>query len=197
MSTAGTLSGSCVAAYPQGTMVTLTADATIGAFTGWSGACSGTASCTLALTQVRNVGATFVVANRLLTTEVTGAGSGSVTSTPAGIACASTHGAVAGSCAAEYAEGTVVTLEAVASGGSFAGWSGACSGVGTCLVALSEARTVTARFDPPSFAVTVSASGGGSGAITSQAGLSPALACLSTAGASTARAAQRISRERS
>ncbi|MBK9549181.1 MAG: hypothetical protein IPO52_08820 [Gemmatimonadetes bacterium] len=185
VSTAGTLSGPCVAAYPQGTMVTLTADATVGTFTGWSGACSGTATCTLALTQVRNVGATFVVANQQLATELTGTGSGSVTSTPAGIACVSTRGAVAGSCAAEFAEGTVVTLNAVASGGSFAGWGGACSGVGACVVTLSEVRTVSAQFDPPTFAVTLTAAGGGSGAITSQAGLAPALACLSTAGSVT------------
>jgi hypothetical protein len=52
-------------------------------------------------------------------------------------------------------------------------------------VTLSEVRTVSAQFDPPTFAVTLTAAGGGSGAITSQAGLAPALACLSTAGSVT------------
>ncbi len=181
-SVAGALSGPCTAAYPHGTVIILSADASVGAFTGWSGACSGTATCTVTLTQVRNVAATFVVTNHSLTTEVSGAGSGSVTSTPGGIDCAMTRGVVAGHCTAEFVEGTMVTLAATTSAGSFAGWGGACSGVDACVVTLSEARTVTARFDPPTFAMVITASGGGSGAVTSQSGLTPALACLSTGG---------------
>jgi M6 family metalloprotease-like protein len=181
-SVAGVLSGTCTAAYPQGTVITLTADATVGAFTGWSGACSGTGDCTVSLTQVRNVMASFIVTNRTLTTALSGNGSGRVTSTPVGIDCVVTRGVGSGSCTAEFAEGTIVTLAATAGPGPFAGWGGACSGAGGCVVTLSDARTVTARFEPPTFAVAVTAAGGGSGAVTSQPGLAPALACLSTAG---------------
>ena len=68
-----------------------------------------------------------------------GTGSGTVTSTPAGITCGT-------SCAASYASGTGVTLTAAAASGStFGGWSGGgCSGTGSCNVTLSAATTVTA-----------------------------------------------------
>jgi len=53
-----------------------------------------------------------------LTVSRAGAGTGTVTSSPAGIACGS-------SCAAELGEGTAVTLTAIPAAGSyFAGWSG-------------------------------------------------------------------------
>ena len=70
-----------------------------------------------------------------------GTGTGTVTSSPAGIDCGST-------CTAEYASGTSVTLTAAAASGStFSGWSGACSGAeATCTVSMSEARSVTANF---------------------------------------------------
>ncbi len=56
-----------------------------------------------------------------------GTGSGTVTSSPAGISCGST-------CSADFASGTSVTLTARrASGSTFAGWGGACSGTAaTC-----------------------------------------------------------------
>jgi hypothetical protein len=70
-----------------------------------------------------------------------GTGSGTVTSSPAGIDCGST-------CTAGYTSGTSVTLTATPAAGSvFAGWSGACSGTGTCTVAMSAARSVTATFN--------------------------------------------------
>jgi PKD repeat protein len=69
-----------------------------------------------------------------------GNGSGEVTSSPAGIACGDV-------CAASFDAGTVVTLTATAgSGSTFVGWSGACSGTGTCQVTLDQAHSVTAAF---------------------------------------------------
>jgi len=69
-----------------------------------------------------------------------GTGSGTVTSSPAGIDCGST-------CSASFASGTSVTLTASAAADStFAGWSGACSGTGPCTVSMTEARSVTATF---------------------------------------------------
>jgi beta-glucanase (GH16 family) len=76
-----------------------------------------------------------------LTVSKAGTGSGTVTSSPAGISCGST-------CSASYASGTAVTLTAAAASGStFAGWSGACTGTGTCSTTMSAARAVTATFN--------------------------------------------------
>ena len=64
-------------------------------------------------------------------------------STPGGIDC----GAAATNCTAQYASGTSVTLLATPlSGYTFAGWSGACSGISTCTVSMSAARSATANF---------------------------------------------------
>jgi len=69
-----------------------------------------------------------------------GGGSGMVVSTPSGISCGAT-------CSRSYLLGTSVTLTAApATGSTFAGWSGACTGTGTCTVAMTAARSVTAMF---------------------------------------------------
>jgi List-Bact-rpt repeat protein len=70
----------------------------------------------------------------------TGNGTGTVTSTPAGISCGSI-------CAADFADGTMVTLTPVADAGStFTSWGGACSGSGACTVSMTETRSLTATF---------------------------------------------------
>jgi hypothetical protein len=76
-----------------------------------------------------------------LTIARTGAGTGIVSSSPAGIACGTT-------CEKAMAANIAVTLAAAPAAGSrFAGWSGGgCSGIGTCTVTLSSATTVTASF---------------------------------------------------
>ena len=75
-----------------------------------------------------------------LTVSKTGAGSGTVTSNPAGISCGVT-------CSAAFATGTMVTLTAApAAGSTFTGWSGSCTGTGACTVTMSAARAVTASF---------------------------------------------------
>jgi IgGFc binding protein/Divergent InlB B-repeat domain/Bacterial Ig-like domain (group 1) len=81
-----------------------------------------------------------------LTVTKAGSGSGTVTSSPAGIDCGAT-------CSAQFTEGTMVTLTATAAAGStFTGWSGACTGTGTCTVTMDQDRAVTATFAlaPPS-----------------------------------------------
>jgi hypothetical protein len=51
-------------------------------------------------------------------------------------------------CVASYATGTSVTVSAAAASGStFAGWSGACTGTGSCVLAMTAARAVTATFN--------------------------------------------------
>ncbi len=133
----------CSEAYTSGTSVTLTATPAAGStFTGWSGACTGTGSCVVSMSQARSVTATFGLSGGgpfVLT--VTTVGVGSVRSTPAGINCGT-------DCTESYASGTSVTLTPKPGRGStFAGWSGACTGTGSCVVSMTEARTVTATFD--------------------------------------------------
>lgn len=97
---------------------------------------------------------------KTLTVAKTGSGQGTVTSEPEGISCGTT-------CAVEFEEGTKITLTAIpAEGSTFAGWSGACSGTGSCEVTMSEARSVTAEFSgeagPILHALKVTVSGEGS-----------------------------------
>jgi hypothetical protein len=137
----------CSQAYTDGTSVTLTATAAPGSsFTGWSGDCSGsTASCTVSMSDSRAVTATFdllpVTPTHSLSVAKSGSGSGTVTSTPAGINCGS-------DCSQNYTDGTSVTLTATPAAGSrFSGWSGACSGsTASCTISMSGSRAVTATF---------------------------------------------------
>lgn len=134
----------CSEIYPYDTAVTLTAQAEAGTnFAGWSGSCTGPdPECDLAMTDNRLVTATFepVGHTYALTVSKDGNGDGTVTSVPAGIDCG-------GDCSEEFPSGTGVTLSASAGGEStFAGWSGACSGTGTCVVTMSQERSVTATF---------------------------------------------------
>ena len=133
----------CSAAYPAGTVVTLTVKTGAGSvFTGWSGeGCTGTGPCTVSLSAARAVVATFGLSPVVLTVSKAGTGQGKVVSTPAGIKCGVT-------CSASYPGGSLVILTANgASGSSFTGWDGGgCTGTGTCIVTMREAPTVTASF---------------------------------------------------
>ena len=84
-----------------------------------------------------------------LAVQLAGSGSGTVTSSPAGIDCGST-------CSQDFPVDNLVTLTATAAPGSeFTGWSGPCTGTvtGACTVQplLIGTVTVTATFDkaPP------------------------------------------------
>jgi hypothetical protein len=78
-----------------------------------------------------------------LTVVITGEGSGTVTSSPAGISCPPT-------CTASFEEGTPVTLTAFPSSGYFAGWTGGgCSGNGACTHTVTAPATITATFSQP------------------------------------------------
>jgi hypothetical protein len=75
-----------------------------------------------------------------LTVAMAGTGGGFVASSPAGIACPTI-------CGATFKSGTVVTLTATPDAGSnFVGWSGACTGTGTCTLTMNAAQSVTATF---------------------------------------------------
>ena len=97
-----------------------------------------------------------------LTVTKSGSGGGTVTSNTGGINCGST-------CSATYSSGTTVTLSAAPSSGStFGGWSGACSGTGSCILSMTAARSVTATFNgnttpPPTGTVSINAGGSATG----------------------------------
>ncbi|MBX3674519.1 MAG: DUF4214 domain-containing protein [Burkholderiales bacterium] len=93
--------------------------------------------------QVHPDSAQSVLPSFTLTVTKAGAGSGIVTSAPAGINCGAT-------CASPFTVGATVTLSAAADPGSvFAGWSGGgCSGTGSCVVTMSAATAVAAAFAP-------------------------------------------------
>ena len=157
----------CAAPFASGTQVTLTAAPTTGStFTGWGAPCSGTGTCVVTLTAATTVTATFTLSttNFALTVTEAGTGTGTVMSTPAGIACQPT-------CIANFASGQVVALSATAAAGStFAGWSGAgCSGTAGCSVTMTAAQAVTATFtkSATNVALTVTETGTGTGTVTS------------------------------
>jgi hypothetical protein len=80
-----------------------------------------------------------------LSVKKNGTGTGTVTSSPAGIACGT-------ACTTTVATGAPVELTAQPAAGSiFAGWSGACGGGGTCALTMNAASTAIATFNklPP------------------------------------------------
>jgi hypothetical protein len=132
----------CSEVYDYNTEVTLTATPATGSvFGGWGGACTGTGSCVVTMDQARSVTANFEVGTFVLTVSKAGTGAGIVTSSPAGINCGS-------DCSESYTYNTSVTLTATPTMGSkFTGWSGGCTGTGSCVVTMDQARSVTATFD--------------------------------------------------
>jgi hypothetical protein len=132
----------CSESLASGTSVTLTAAAAPGsAFNGWSGACTGTGDCTVTMSATRSVTASFaLLSSHTLSVTRSGNGSGTVTSSPAGIDCGAT-------CSHGFTDGTSVTLTALADTAStFEGWSGACSGRAVCVVAMTAAHSIAASF---------------------------------------------------
>jgi hypothetical protein len=149
----------CTSPYNAGTAVSLTAKANSGsAFIGWTGACTGTGSCTIAVNGAQSVGARFDTTTTTATGGGSGGGggggastsytlkasvsnSGTVTSNVGGINCGV-------ACSANYTPGTVVTVTATPPAGkSFSGWSGACTGTNpTCDLTMSANLSVKATF---------------------------------------------------
>ena len=165
--TAGVASGICSASPEIGSTVLLTASpATGSAFTGWSGACSGSsATCNLSnITAAKNVIATFTLNTYAITATANPLAGGSASCTPNPVG----YGGSANCTATPNA------------GYTLSAWSGDCSGTTCNLSNVTTTKNVTAYFYPsilanqtitfgtaPSIAVggtgTVSATGGGSG----------------------------------
>ncbi|MCG6550841.1 MAG: hypothetical protein L7F77_00830, partial [Candidatus Magnetominusculus sp. LBB02] len=156
-----------------GATVILTATPDSGnSFSGWSG-CDTTsgAQCTLSVSGNKTVTATFsqgLTSQYVLTLTKTGAGSGTVTSSPTGISCGTT-------CSNTFTSGTFLTLTAVPdSGSAFSSWSGCDSATGsTCSFTMSTNKTVWAAFTTQtasSYTLTAGKSGSGNATITSSPG---------------------------
>jgi len=98
--------------------------------------------------------------NVTLTATKAGTGSGTVTSTPAGISCGA-------DCTENYNNGAVVTLTATAAAGStFTGWSGEADCIDGSLT-MTANKTCTVTFNKLRYTLTVSKTGTGSGTVAS------------------------------
>jgi len=158
--------------YGDSIVLVATPDAT-STLAGWTGCDSVSGStCTVSATSARTVSATFTRITYTLTTTLSGGSGGTITSNPAGISCGAT-------CSSTYAVNTAVSLTATPnSGATFTGWSGSCTGTGTCAVTMDQARNVTASFSYP---ITISKSGTGGGVVTSSpAAISCGATCAAT-----------------
>ena len=165
----------CSSQFPTGSSVVLEAAPDSGSTFTWSGAgCSGSGACVVVMIGDQTVTATFTATAppppMTLTVTIDGAAVGTVTSNPSGISCP-------GICSAGFAPGSTVALTpAPAVGSTFAGWSGDCSGTGSCSVVMDVNRSVTATFNPAPpdlVTLTVEKRGPGDGTVTSDpAGIS-------------------------
>ena len=174
------------AGAPQVTLTATPAGGSNWVFSGWSGACSGAGPCSVTMNAAQSVTATFVQGYTL---SVNVSGSGTVTSSPAGMNCPST-------CSDGYAAGTSVTLTATpASGWNFSGWSFGiaigglgtpCSGAGTgpCTVTMNTTTSVTAIFTQITYPLAVGVFGNGS-VTSSPPGINCGAACSSSFGSGT------------
>jgi len=160
--------GSCEEDFDNGDWVTLTFTPAAGSsFTSATGSCSSAGPSTAPVTEnihLNHDRACTVTFNRIhqLSVTISGAGTGTVASAPAGISCS------AGSCAAFFNQGSSVTLTPVPGAGSqFTGWSGACSGVGAATVMMNAAASCTAIFTPTTHLLSITLAGTGTGTVSS------------------------------
>ncbi len=168
----------------QRRMVSLTAATSVSSggspytFQNWTGNVASPPDSTnpisVTMNQPRSVTANYAPDGFGVSVSKSGNGSGTVTSSPAGINCEC--------CSSSYTNGTVVTLTATpATGSNFTGWSGAgCSGTGTCVVTVDAAKSVTAQFALQTF-VNVSKTGAGTGSVSSSpVGITCGATCSNT-----------------
>jgi len=167
----------CQKLFNSGTYITLTAIPDPGSyFAGWyCRACRVNSDGTLTIISNLNwvVQANFVLKNVKLEVKKVGTGSGTVTSSPAGINCGT-------DCDENYPNygypgSPQIILTATPDPDSvFVGWSGqiggrsiGCLGTGACTVVMNADGTVTATFNLKTPRLTVNTSGTGSGTVTS------------------------------
>ena len=136
----------CTHAYPPGSVVTLSATPSPGAFFyGWAnGGCSGTGYCNLTINSDISTEAIFnPISSGYYTLSVTVAENGTVTSADGMINCP-------GTCSAVYQQNSHVTLNTSSGAGSrFGGWIGPCSGTAPCNLTMTQNYSVTGEFTSP------------------------------------------------
>jgi hypothetical protein len=153
----------CSSRFDAGSATTLNAAASSGSvFVGWSGGgCSGAGSCVVNGTALVTAVFNTTVNTNTLTVSRSGSGTGIVRSNPTGIDCGN-------ACSADFPAGSTVTLTPTPSGGStFTGWSGDCTGTGSCSVQMNGNRSVTAEFTTTPNGARLSVSKTGNGNVTS------------------------------
>ena len=169
----------CVGSAPNASTVTLVADVPAGSLlASWTGCTTVSAdkrTCTISMTAAKTVTASYQPSTYALTAKtaaVSGAARGTITSTGTDpdIACA----ANTGTCVGSAPNASTVTLVAdVPAGSLLTSWTG-CTTVSadkrTCTVSMTAAKTVTANYQPSTYALTAKTaalSGAAQGTITS------------------------------
>ena len=142
------------------TEVRLTATAAAGhRFTGWSGctpsATDGAGQCTATISGHRTVTANFV-RRYTLNAAASPSGGGKVTGTVTKASGETTVIDCGTDCSEVVDANTTVKLAASpAAGHRFTGWSGACTGTGSCSVVVNGNKSVTANFAKQTYKLTV------------------------------------------
>jgi hypothetical protein len=136
--------------YQSNEAPTLTAAAASGrTFYGWAGDCSGTGPCTLTSGPDRTIAAAFIDATAWTLSVAKYGGQGTISAAIPGQASA-VCGPEATLCTFQIPitnPATIVTLTAEPEAGAYlSGWSGACSGSGTCVVEVSRGTYLGAAF---------------------------------------------------
>jgi len=123
-------------------------------FTGWSGDCTGSSTCTLTMAAAQSVMATFIEipTGELLTLKLSAGGS---------IALADNLGECFIDCQLSFANQELLTLTAKPETGyTFAGWSDDCTGEADCQVTMSAEHLITATFiENPKLSLTIPTGG--------------------------------------
>ena len=167
------------------------------------------ATCTVAVTAAQSVTASFTAPQQSLTVALSGTGTGTVVSDVGGIDCKLADGKTTGTCAAQVPFGATVTLQATPGSDVQVSAAGGCAvretfgktsptrnhdrvpGGGpddsqdipvVLMCVMDQPRTVALAFTAPPKALNVSAAtnSSGTGQVTSQPGLAPAINCLIT-----------------
>jgi hypothetical protein len=150
----------CTNTFAPHTTVVLTAEPdSSSTFGGWSGACSGDAStCEVTLEAATHVTATFSLTRHTVTLAKSGPGGGTLHG--GGIDCTS-------NCALEVDHGTTLTFTQTPGAlAVFGGWGGACTGMTTCEVTVTDDIMITGNFALSNFTLFAVTTGNGSGTVT-------------------------------
>ncbi len=153
-------SADCISSFLDGEIIYLTAVAQEGhEFVGWSGSCSGNDTCMVQIEPGIVIEANFQEISYVYhNLNVTANGPGNVLVN--GEACQD-------NCIFEILDGELATLSvSYTNTVNFNGWSGACTGINSCSIIMSEDKSVTADFANANETVTLTVQREGQGTVT-------------------------------